>query len=118
MTAPEEECVRIFPRAYLVTIWPDDLMNNPDSGSFCLYVAYRAPGRWGVFRGSPDGGASLGADGTWSFNTEDSDEWRDKYRFPLDEALGLALREAPRVRIMGMTAQECVAWHRRGCPDE
>lgn len=107
--------VRVEPVEYLVTAWPEDLAANPDAASWCVTVSRRAPGLFGVFRGV-GGKQCLGVDGEWDYepgSDERSDDWKSAHRFPLDEALELAREWAPKVSMMGRTALECIAWHRK-----
>lgn len=96
-----------------VTIWPEEMQDDIDAGTWCLTVAYRGAGRWGVFRGSGDGGPCLGSDGTLSFGRPSGDDgaWLATYRFTHAEAMILAREWAPKVRVNSMTALEALAWH-------
>jgi hypothetical protein len=107
--------VRTQPIAYLVSAWPEDLAEHSDASTWCLTVRYRGGGLWGVHRGDGPSGPSLSASGEWSYgraDDENPDEWRAQHRFPLDRALALAREIAPKIRMVGMTTLECIAWHR------
>ena len=107
--------VRILPVSYLVTAWPEDLADNADAATWCITVEYRGHGLWAVLRGSGHRSPCLSTDGRWSYEhipSERTDEWRAKHRFPLERALELAREMAPKVLINGMSAWECIIWHR------
>ena len=113
--------VRTQPITYLVSAWPEDLADNPDASTWCLTVRSWGGGLWGVHRGDGSSGPSLSASGEWSFGRADDeslDEWRAMHRFPLDRALALAREFAPKIRMVGTTTLECIAWHKqRGADD-
>ena len=109
MTEPEG---RIRVRSYEVSIWPDELADDINADIWCLTVAYRGAGRWGVFRSSGNGGPCLGRDGTWAFGSPDEADraaWLANYRFTEQEALDLARERAPGLRLNGYTAAEVLA---------
>lgn len=112
MADPE---VYVHARSYEVTIWPEDMLDDINAGTWCLCVQYRGAGRWGVFRGSDAGRNTpcLGRDGTWSFGRSDDQEdtaaWLANYRFTEQEALAFAREWAPKVRVCRMTAAEVLA---------
>ena len=96
--------IRTEVTSYLVTAWPEDLAGNPDASSWCVTVERRGDGEWAVLRGDGSGGPRLSPVGEWTY---------DRHRYPLERALELAREMAPKVRIMGMTTLECIAWHRQ-----
>jgi hypothetical protein len=103
-------------RSYDVSVWPDDI-ECVDSSTWKLTVEYRGRGKWAVTR---TGRVCLGSDGEWdweSIPSERQDEWLTAHRFPLAEALDLARRHAPDVKINGMTAAEVLERHRQRHPD-
>jgi hypothetical protein len=103
-------------RSYDVSVWPDDI-ECMDSETWKIAVEYRSRGKWAVVR---PGRVCLGSDGEWgweSIPSEREDEWLATHRFPLAEALDLARKHAPDVKINGMTATEVLARHRVRHPD-
>lgn len=90
---------------YSVSVLPRD---HEYASSYDLAVEYRGDGLWAVVRN----GRCLGADGTWSYEPhpgERDDDWLAAHRFPEQEALELARRAAPHIRINGVTAAEVAA---------
>lgn len=112
MTEPE---VYVRTRSYEVTIWPEEMGDEINAGTWCLCVDYRGAGRWGVFRGAFAGPSTpcLGRDATWSFGRPDDQDdmaaWLANYRFTEQEALDFAREWAPKMRTSGMTAAEALA---------
>jgi hypothetical protein len=103
------------PTSYDVSVWPPGT-ECMDSDTWKLTVEYRGRGKWAVMRHR----ICLGSDGEWdweSIPSEREDEWLATHRFPLAEALDLARRHAPLVRINGMTAAEVLERHRQRHPD-
>jgi len=105
------DSVRVEPRTYEVTIWPEDMAEgdeSSDAASFCVQVRYRGHGKWALYCGMGDGrGLCLTSTG-WNF--------KEPLLLSRGEALAMAESWAPRIRVSGMTATECLAWHRAGCP--
>lgn len=102
-------------RSYDVSVWPDDI-ECIDSETWKLTVEYRGHGKWAIVRGR----SCLGSNGEWDWEmrpSEREDEWLAAHRFPLAEALDLARRHAPAVKINGMTAVEVLARHREQHPE-
>lgn len=85
-----------------------DMLNgdDDDAGLWSLEVEYRGPGdRWAVLRW----GRALGVNGTWDYEpspSNRSDEWKDNYRFPLEEAIPLALEALPKIKVNGKTWEQ------------
>jgi hypothetical protein len=107
--------VRVVATSYLVTAWPEDMADNIDAYMWSVSVTDRGHGKWAVIRGG-DGGPCLGTDDEWDYEPSPSnreDDWLAAHRFDLDEALLLARDHAPRIRINGMTALECIERHRQ-----
>lgn len=101
MTAPEP-AVNVTATTYTVSVLPDD---NIDHDTYAITVEARGNGLWAVLRHR----WCLGSDGEWEFEpipSERTDEWLASHRFPLDEAVELARRAAPKVRVNGMTAAQ------------
>ena len=74
-----------------------------------IHVEHRGRHRWAVSRG---GGIVLSDEGRWviePINSERTDDWLDHHRFDVDTAITLACREAPRLRINGLTPADILA---------
>ena len=83
----------------------DDPEHHIGLSSWDLEVAYRGRGLWGVLHR----GFCLGKDGTWSYESSPSnreDDWLGEHRWPLEEAMTLAVKAAPHVTVNGRTAAE------------
>jgi hypothetical protein len=104
--------VWVRPRSFEVTIWPEEMQDEINAGTWCLTVAYRGGNLWGVFRGAGSGNVCLGRDGTWSFGRPDDagdpGAWVRNYRFTMAGALSLAREWAPKMRTNFMTAAEAL----------
>ena len=100
--------VRVQPRVYEVTIWPEDMEGVSDATSFCVQVEYRGNGRWVLARGLGYGGSIYLTATGW--------HPRNPLYFDLETALEKAKDWAPRIELMGWTAEKCLAWHQAGCP--
>jgi hypothetical protein len=90
---------------YEVSCLPED---EWDAHLWDIAVEDRGGSRWAVTHH----GKCLGRDGLWSCESipsERRDEWLAEYRFDLDEALELAKRQAPIVKINGFTAADYLA---------
>lgn len=95
--------------AYEVTACPADV---PDRDMWVLRVERRGPDSWAVLHRSF----------CWNRSTRDwdhepnpsnrTDAFKRTHRFPLDQALNIARRQAPLVTIMGKTAADVTAWAR------
>lgn len=99
-TGPALVC---YVTGYEVGYFPPD-----DEGGlvFNLKVEYRGEDKWAVCKG---GRQCLGSDGLWdweSIPSERTEEWLATHRFGLDEALDLARRHAPSIKVNGKTAAE------------
>jgi hypothetical protein len=102
------------PTSYDVSVWPPGI-GCADADTWKLTVEHRGRGEWAVMRHR----ICLGSDGEWSWESipsEREDDWLATHRFPLAEALDLARRHAPDVRINGMTATEVLERHRQRHP--
>lgn len=102
------------PTRYEVTAWPGPI-DGVNRSHFVLYVEWRGNNRWCV----TDGVRCYRKDGHKSYEMNPSsrtDRFKNAYRFSLDEALALAQRVAPEIRLgvgpnrPGMTAAESWAW--------
>lgn len=100
--------VRTEVTEYVVTAWPEDLADVPESVHGCVTVADRGRGMWAVLEGR-GGSMCLGRDGEFDWEPSPSnrtDEWLASHRFTLDEALALAREQALRITINGYTTQQ------------
>lgn len=104
--------VRVEPIVYEVTNYPEDGVNAND---FTIRVERRDIDRWCV----KDQFRCYAADGRREPEPSPSNrtnEFKRDFRFPLEEALELAQRIVPTLRVgagpnrPGMTAEECWAW--------
>ena len=102
-TGSGEPVVR--PVKYAVSCVPE---GNVNVSSFTVWVEYRGRGLWSV----TDGAFCYDANGNAEYEpipSERDDEWRAKYRFPLDAALALAKRVAPTLTVNGYTVADVLA---------
>jgi hypothetical protein len=103
MTDSPEPSVRVT--CYDVTCLPPDDIN---AFSFTLKVEYRGHGRWAVL----DGPYALNADGVKDYEPRPSsreDDWLAAHRFDLEQALAIAKKAAPLMRVNGWTVQQALA---------
>lgn len=95
---------------YTVSCFPE---SHPDSSSWDITVEERAPGRWSVGVRS----WVIGRRGRYVYEPNPSsrtDAFKRAYRFDLDTALKIAVREAPKVVVNGMTPKQVLErfpWH-------
>ncbi len=95
----------VQPVAYAVSCLPSD---HPDAFLFTLRVERREIDRWCV----TDGAYCYRKDGHKSYEPMPSsrtDRYKRAYRFPLDDALALARRLAPKMRFNGHTVESILA---------
>jgi hypothetical protein len=96
----------VRPTAYAVSCLPPE---HIDAYHFTLHVEWRGPGdRWCV----TDGAYCYRKDGHRSYESNPSsrtDRFKKAYRFPLDDALALAQRLAPKMTINGHTVESVLA---------
>lgn len=93
---------------YEVTAWPgvEDSMNR---SMYVLYVEHRGNDRWCVTNGA----YCYRKDGHKSYESMPSsrtDRFKKAYRFSLEDALALAKKMAPKMTVMGKTAEQTWAW--------
>jgi len=92
-------CLR--PTEYEVSILPEPVL---DRDAWSLRVAWRGPNSWAVLHGS----SCLDVDGNKSYESSPSnreDEWLERNRFPLVEAIKIAVRHSSQVKVNGWTAE-------------
>ncbi len=80
---------------------------NPHWEDFLITVERVARGRWAVRHG----GKALSDEGTWDVEglpSGLSDEWLAGHRFGLDDALELAVVEAPKITANGTTVDQAL----------
>lgn len=87
--------------------------NVADAASFSIQVERRRGNKWVLRLGLGEGGNGryLSVSGTWDFNFRE-----EPALFPLNDALAKAEEWAPKIVLNGWTAQQCLAWHKAGCP--
>lgn len=90
---------------YSVSCLPPD---HPDADLFTIRVEWRGGDRWCV----TDGFGCYRKDGHRTHEpipSSRTDRFKKAYRFPLDDALALAERLAPKMRINGHTVESVLA---------
>ena len=112
MTAGREIYMRVT--RFEVSVWPDDVRNEPssamDATTWAVTVEERGLDRWAVMRGS----GCLSRDGKWDFEPLPSsrdDDWLASHRLSMNEAQMLAVEQAPKVTVNGLTALQVLARH-------
>jgi hypothetical protein len=103
--------IRVLPRIYEVTAWPEELAEESDADVFCVMVWHAGKGQYCLSRGMgypPWHGLLLLTTGEWGAGKP--------ARMTLDEALAEAEFWAPHIMVNGWTAAQCIAWHQAGCP--
>ena len=96
---------RVKVDSYLVYPTGYDEFVNSDKGAWCLSVTNGHAWGWSIRRGMSVGGAAMNRKGQWIYESRGSE--RNKVRrFPLDEALRIALANVDTHRINGHTAAE------------
>lgn len=108
--------IREVPTGIMVTIWPEDAEESPDTAldsyMWCVSVVYRGHGMWAIVRGDHNSGTCLSRDDVWHIEprpSERNDSWLKAHRYTKDEAMAKAREWAPKIRIQGITAAELVA---------
>lgn len=101
-----EPDILVEPINYRVSVVP---ATYPDHDLFAIHVVRRGFDRWAVthFR------KCLGKRGNWSVEpipSSRTDRWKNAYRHDFDTALTLARKAAPKLRVMGMSPAEYMAW--------
>jgi hypothetical protein len=94
------------PVGYLVSMIPEI---GYDASSWSIKVERRGPDAWAVIHHS----RCLHRSGRWDYEpipSSRTDRWIKSHRFPLDEALKLAKKVAPNVRVNGLTPAGYVKW--------
>lgn len=107
--------VRVEAIRYEVTNYPEGGVNARE---FTLWVEKRETGRWCV----TDGSYCYRKDGHKDYESQPSsrtDRFKKAYRFPLEEALALAQKMVPKMRLHagpnreGQTAEEIWEWEQQ-----
>lgn len=106
---------RVAPAAYVVYPTGFAEMVTVDKHAFCLYVVDGMTWGWSV-RASLTSPQAMNRKGQWVWESGGSGHNRFR-RWPLDEALEIALRHVDSRRINGGTAAEWDARHRTTYPD-
>ncbi|AZF95156.1 hypothetical protein [Mycobacterium phage MKC-IRE-02] len=108
--------VFVRPTRYEVTAWPGPV-DGVNRSQFVLYVEWRGEDRWCV----TDGSYCYRRDGHKSYERNPSsrtDRFKKAYRFSLDEALEIAKRVAPTIRVgrgpnrEGLSAADMWEWEK------
>ena len=89
--------VFVRPTRYEVTTWPGPI-DSINRSHYVLYVEWRGDDQWCV----TDGAFCYRKDGHKSYEPRPSsrtDRYKNAYRVPLDDALALAQRVAPKIRL-------------------
>lgn len=113
MVAPVDTPLTVYTEAtrYEVSCLP---LGHPSDRHFRINVEWRSPDKWAVLNAT---GEVLGADGTWSYEMQNSsrtDDWKATHRFTLAKALELANEAAPKMTLMGHDVQFALDhpdWH-------
>lgn len=95
----------VRPTAYAVSCLPPD---HPDAYLFTLRVEWRGEHGWCV----TDGAYCLRRDGHKSYESNPSSRtarFKKAYRFPLEEALEIAKKYAPKITVNGHTVESVLA---------
>lgn len=80
-------------------------LDNIDAFHFTITVEWRGEDRWAVCHA----GSCATKGGVWSHERQPSsrtDRWKKSHRFDRETALALAEKLAPKITLMGMTAQD------------
>jgi hypothetical protein len=107
---PEIPAPQVAVTCYEVSCVPE---GHPDRSLWSLTVEVRSPGRWAVL----SRGFCYDADGEREYESipsERADEFRARFRHSLDDALALAKRIAPTMRVNRFTVADALAMAERG----
>ena len=97
---------RVQPDSYVVRPTCYDAMVNSDRDYWCLTVTNGHAYGWSIRRGvGMSGGMALNRKGEWIIESRGSGRNKPR-RWPLEEALAIALQHIDTVVINGCTAQE------------
>lgn len=97
---------RVYPTAYAVSCLPPE---HRDAYHFTIHVEWRNKDLWCV----KNGAYCYDRDGVEEYESNPSsrtDEFKQRFRFPLDEALEIAKRVAPQMTVNGRSVQDVLAW--------
>lgn len=96
----------VRPIEYAVTTLPAKWQDHYDASTWTVRVGWRGPGeRWAVIWGSE----CYDAQGNHCYERSPSgrsDEFKQQFRFGLDEAIEIAKGIAPQVSVNGITAEK------------
>lgn len=96
------ETISLMATEFTVSLLPE---THNDYLSFVIQVSYRGKNKWAVLRE----GRCLSRDGSWDPEPSTSnreDDWLDKHRFTLDQALQLAREWVRKVTVGGLTVMD------------
>ena len=99
---------RVQPDSYVVRPTCYDQMGNSDRDYWCLSVVNGHAWGWRVKRHGFGGNEALSRKGEWIYESRGSGRNKPR-RWPLDEALRIALEHVDSLRMNGSTASDCAA---------
>lgn len=108
MTNPLED-PRVAVDAYVVRPTCYEAMVNSDRDHWCLTVQNGHAWGWSVRRGTGGGGPAMNRNGEWIFESHGSGHNKAR-RWPLEEALRIALEHVDTHQINGQDAQQASDW--------
>jgi hypothetical protein len=96
---------RVTPTIFEVTVLPPDF---PDGYLWTINVEYRGSNLWAIVHHSSN---VYGKTGMWDYEpipSERTDEWLEKYRWSLHDALEIAQKIAPDLKFRGMSPEDAL----------
>lgn len=96
---------RVFADAYIVRPTGYDDMVFSDKADWCLAVVNGHAWGWSIRRGTAQSSMAMNRKGEWVMESRGSGHNKAR-RWPLEEALAIALSHIDNIRYVGMTAQE------------
>ena len=109
MSSPLDD-PRVAVDAYTVRPTGYDDLAHSDKDAWCLSVINGHAWGWSIRRGvGTGGGMAMNRKGEWIFESRGSGRNKPR-RYPLDEALRLALKHVDRHKINGHNAREASEW--------
>lgn len=103
---------RVAIDSYVVRPSCYDQMGNSDRDMSCLSVTNGHAWGWSIRRHGLSGSQALNRKGEWVFESRGSGHNKAR-RWPLEEALGIALQHIDTMKINGSTPADCAArWPR------
>jgi hypothetical protein len=96
---------RVVADTYIVRPTGYDDMAFTDKADWCLVVTNGHAWGWSIRRGTVQSSMAMNRSGKWIVESRGSGHNKAR-RWPLDEALSIALEHIDSIRIMGRTARE------------